>query len=89
MFVKVRDKCFEIGHQEVPDLQSTHEEGDGHLILPAVHDGQNGYPAVIIISQDTDVCILCLAFQNCIGTKLFLKCGSKQWTRLIDIGKGD
>jgi hypothetical protein len=69
------------------ELRSTHEEADGRLLLHADHAAKEGYKAVLISSVDTDVFILCLAFQKRIKAPLFQKCGSKNRTKLLDIEK--
>lgn len=90
LFVTTEDKCYKItteGHQEVLELQSTHEEADGRLFLHAAHAAQTGYPAVVISSDDTDVFIMALAFHTEIASKLFQKCGTKERKLIIDITK--
>ena len=48
----------------VEELNSTQEEADTRLILHAAHAAKSGYKAVAVASEDTDVFLLCLAF-NC------------------------
>ena len=48
---------------------------------------QDGYDAVVVRSEDTDVFVLHLAFSSSIGASLFQKCGTQTRTRLIDISK--
>lgn len=74
------DKCYKItseGSHEVPNLNSTHEEADGHVLLHAEHTANEGYEAVMIRSGDTDVFIMCLGFHDRIMAKLFPKCVTK------------
>lgn len=88
LFVTCAEKCYKITNdstQEIHELSSTHEEADGRLLLHAHHAAKEGYKAVLISSVDTDVFILCLAFQKFIKAPLFQKCGSKNRTRLLDI----
>lgn len=90
LFVTHLQNCWKIrgGHcEEVPDLFSQHEEADGRLLLHAAHAAASGFSAVVICSEVTDVCVMCLAFHNVIGVRLFKKCGTKTRTHLIDIGK--
>ena len=57
--------CYEITSQAaniVDELNSTQEEADTRLILPAAHAARSGYKAVVVASEDTDVFLLCLAF---------------------------
>ena len=62
-------------------MSSQHEEAYGRLLLHATHTSREGFEAVVICADDTDVFILCLAFKDNIHASLFQKCG----TRLIDI----
>jgi len=90
LYVTVDDKCYRItsqGSEEVPDLQCQQEEADGRLLFHAVHAAREGYQAVVICAEDTDVFIMCLAFHDKIGAPLFQKCGTRTRTRLVDIGK--
>ena len=48
---------------------------------------QGGYDAVVLSSENTDVCVLLLAFSSSIDASLFQKCGIQTRTRLIDISK--
>ena len=59
--------CYEITSQAaniVEELNSTQEEADTRLILHAAHVVKSGYKTVVVASEDTDVFLLCLAF-NC------------------------
>ena len=88
LFLTCEDKCYKItGNStlEVDELRSTHEEADGRLLLHANHAAKEGYQAVLICSVDTDVFILCLAFQKHIKVPLLQKCGSKNRTKLLVI----
>ena len=62
--------------EEVPALESQHEEADGRMLLHAAHASTEGFPAVVICAEDTDVFILCLAFNDQIDAPLFKKCGT-------------
>ena len=61
----VNDKCYLItsqGSKEVTSLQCQREEADGRLLLHAAHAAREGYPAVVICSEDTDIFIMSLAY---------------------------
>ena len=80
LYVTDRDKCYRItckGSMEVPSLQCHQEEADGCLLLHATHAANEGYQAVVICPEDTDVFIMSLAFHDKIGVLLFQKCGTK------------
>ena len=45
------------------ELKCSHEEADTRMLLHATHASQNGYKTTVIVSEDTDVMVLCLG--NC------------------------
>ena len=62
----------------------------GHIIqqwrrFHAEHGSKNSYRSVIIVSEDTDVLVLCLAYQSRIPSSLYQKCGSQMHARFVDI----
>ena len=61
------------------------EEADTRLLLHAEHASKNSYRSVIIVSEDTDVLVLCLAYQSRIPSSLYQKCGSQTRARFVDI----
>ena len=66
LYATVDDKCYRItshGSVEVP-LQCHQEEADGRLLFHATHAAREGYQAVVICSEDTDVFIMSLALQQ-------------------------
>ena len=71
----------------MPALQCHQEEADGRLLFHAIHAAREGYQAVVIYSEDTDVFIMSLAFHDKIGASLFQKCGTKARRRVVDITK--
>ena len=74
------------GSTEVSDLQCC-QEADGRLLLHAMHAAREGYQAIVICSEDTDVFIMSLAFHDKIGASLFQMCGTKTRRRVVDISK--
>ena len=56
------------------------EEADAKHACP-------GVSSIIIIAENTDVILLCLAFQRNIDCNMFVKCGSKSRICHIDISK--
>ena len=90
LYATVDDKCYRItshGSVEVPALQCHQEEADGRLLFHAIHAAREGYQAVVICSEDTDVFIMSLEFHDKIGASLFQKCGTKARRRVVDITK--
>ena len=64
---QARDKLNAV----VAGLQSNQEEADTRIILHAAHAAEEGYSAVVILADDTDVLVLCLAFSADISCPLF------------------
>ena len=90
LYATVDDKCYKItsqGSMEEQALQCHQEEADGRLLLHVSHAARQGYQAVVICSEDTDVFILSLAFHAEVGAALFQKCGTKTRRRVVDISK--
>ena len=80
LFLICEDKCYKITGNSTLEV-------DGRLLLHANHTAKEGYQAVLICSVDTDVFILCLAFQKHIKVPLLQKCGSINRTKLLVIEK--
>lgn len=55
------------------------------MLLHANHASQNGYQTLLIISEDTDVMILCLGCCKGINALLYQKTGTQNRTRYINI----
>lgn len=55
------------------------------MLLHANHASQNGFQTTVIVSEDTDVMILCLGYCEKINCPLYLKCGTQNRTRYINI----
>ena len=75
---------------EVAELQSTQVEADTRLLLHApyaLRAAMTGSKAVIVPAEDTDVMLLCLAFQKDIPCHIYLKDGTQNRTRFVDISK--
>ena len=71
---------------EVAELASTHEEADTRILLHTKH-ASHDYSAIVIVAEDTDVFILCLAFQSQIDSAMYIKCGSASRVPCIDVRK--
>lgn len=74
---------LEQNHQE--ELKSSHEEADTRMLLHANHASQNGYQTIVIVSEDTDVMILCLGCCKKINCPLYQKSGTQNRIRYINI----
>ena len=89
MYVTLGKKCFQImkdATSDVSELCSEQEEADTRMLLHAKHAALTS-SSVIIVADDTDVFILCLAFCNQIECRMFLKCGTKSRERYIDVNQ--
>ena len=83
-----KERCVEISPDHVrlrEHLRSTQEEADTRLLLHVSHAARNGYKAVVISSEDTDVFVLCLAFEDFVPATIYWKCGTQTRTRYISI----
>ncbi|KAK3750403.1 hypothetical protein QZH41_005565 [Actinostola sp. cb2023] len=90
LYVACEEQCVKITQEQVQvvdDLISTQEEADTRLLLHGAHAAKDRYQSVIIVSEDTDVFILCLAFQCEIPSSIYMKCGTQTRTRYVDITK--
>ncbi|KAJ8383302.1 hypothetical protein AAFF_G00222380 [Aldrovandia affinis] len=80
LYVASEESCLHITKDqwaEVASLQSNQEEADTRMILNAAHAAEEGYSAVVVTADDTDMLLLCLAFYADISCPLFQNCGTK------------
>ena len=75
-----------VDFQQVSELACTHEEAETRLLFHAEHIAKSGFRSVVIVCDDTDVFVLCLAYSRRLFCQLFSKHGSKIRTEFIDIG---
>jgi len=73
------------GREDSKDLTSSQEEADTRMLLHALHASKQGHKAMIIVAEDTDVFILCLAFSKEMSSNLYMKCSMQNITRYVDI----
>ena len=55
------------------------------ILLHAKHAPDHGYKSVVVVSEDTDVYILCIAIAKDIKGSFYQKRGTKTRTRYLDI----
>ena len=72
---------------ELAELQSTQEDPYTRLLFNALHAARTGSKAVIVTSKDTDVMLLCLAFQKDIPCPIYQTCKTQNSTRFVEISK--
>ncbi|KAG1659461.1 Choline transporter-like protein 1 [Nymphon striatum] len=90
LFVTRGKLCYHVtssGTQIASDLESTQEEADIRMLLHAAHASRSDYEAIVVVSDDTDVLVLCLAFKPSIPTNMYVKCGTKTRVKYADITK--
>ena len=88
LVVTCGEKCWKITRCEtsvVDELQSSEEEADTRILLQAKHASDHGYKSVIVVSEDTNVYVLCIAFAKDIYCSFYQKRGTKPRTRHLDI----
>ena len=90
LYVTCKETCFKRTTDEwveVAELQSTQEEADTRLLSHALHAARTGSKVVIVSSEDTNVRLVCLAFQKDITCSIYQKCGTQKSTRFAEISK--
>ena len=75
------------GCEAIPELESSQEEADTRILLHSAHAAMSGFEAVVIVSDDTDVFLLSIAFQNEITASLYWKGGTQARVKYIEIQK--
>ncbi|KAJ8334734.1 hypothetical protein SKAU_G00403730 [Synaphobranchus kaupii] len=88
LFATCGETCYRLKKKDwkvVEELKSSHEEADTRMLLHANHASQNGYKTTVIVSEDTDVMILCLGHCKEINCAMYLKCGTHNRTRYINM----
>ena len=76
LYVICEENCFRIPMlqcEKVSDLTSTQEEEDTRTLLHALRAANAGYNAVVITTDDTDILILYLGFNNDIPCPIYKK----------------
>ena len=66
---------------------AVHTRRTRHSFAFARHAARTGSKAVIVTSEDPDVMLFCLAFQNVIPCPIYQKCGTQNSTRFVEISK--
>jgi len=90
LFLTHGDQCTRVTKEsvsDVQDLQSSQEEADTRLLLHAEHCGRYGLAAAVIVSPDTEVFILAMAFTPELKCPLYFKLESKTGTEYIEVKK--
>jgi len=88
--VTVGEICIRLTEDSVNEceaLKSSQEEVDTHMILHAVHCSKSGYSSVVVVSEDTNVFVLCISFADNVTCPLYVKCSSETRVQYVDVGK--
>ena len=89
LYVTCDHLCFRLtcdSVNEVEALKTSQEEADTRVISHAKHAALQA-SSIIIVAEDTDILLLCLAFHKDIDCSMYVKCGTATRTRYISISK--
>ena len=67
LYATCEEECHEVSNEGAcvaEELNSTQEEAVTQLLLHAQDTSRHGSKSVVIVSEDTDVIVLCLAFHH-------------------------
>ena len=70
--------------ERLTDLDSSQEEADTRLLS---HAARSRFFAIIIVSEDTDILVVCLAFKSHIQSSMFIKCSSQTTVEYLDVSR--
>ena len=73
--------------ERLTDLDSSQEEADTRLMSHAAHAARSRFVAIIIVSEDTDILVVCLAFKSHVQSSMFIKCGSQTTVKYLDVSR--
>ena len=57
------------------------------MLLHSLHAARSRFASVVIVSEDTDVLVLLLAFKSFIPSSVFIKCGSQTRVKYIEVSR--
>ncbi len=72
MYVSCGEDCYlmnDLGSEVVHELKSTQEEADTRHLF---HAASNGYKAIKVVSDDTDLLVLFVAVRNEIRSRIYI-----------------
>ena len=73
--------------ERLTDLDSSQEEADTRLLSHAAHAARSRFVAIIIVSEDTDILVVCLAFKSHVQSSMFIKCSSQTTVKYLDVSR--
>ena len=83
LYVTCNNLCFKVTRDDVIEedlLKTSQEEADTRVIFHSLHAAPN-VSSIIIVAEDTDIILLCLAFQKRMNCSMYVKCGTSTRTR--------
>ncbi|KAG0727608.1 hypothetical protein GWK47_034280 [Chionoecetes opilio] len=89
LYVTCDNLCFRLTRDNVieeDELKTSQEEADTRVIFHAKHAAPL-VSSIIMVAEDTDILLLCLAFHKEINCSVYVKCGTATRTRYISISK--
>ena len=75
LVVTCGNSCYQLSSgvvQPISELESTQEEADTRMLLHSLHAARSRFASVVIVSEDTDVLVLLLAFKSFIPSSVFI-----------------
>ena len=90
LVVTCGNSCYQLSSgvvQPISELESTQEEADTRMLLHSLHAARSRFASVVIVSEDTDVLVLLLAFKIFIPSSVFTKCGSQTRVKYIEVSR--
>ena len=88
IYVTSGSECFRVTRdiaEVVPELASDHEEADTRVLLHSKHAADQGYKAVIIAADDTDILIMALSLGHNLQCPIYQRRGTSAHCQYIDI----
>ena len=59
--------------EKVRELKSTQEEADTHMLLHTLHAANEGYKAIVITADDTDILVICLGLNSYFSCPIYTR----------------
>ena len=90
LVVTCGNSCYQLSPgvvQPISELESTQEEADTRMLLHSLHAAVLRFASLVIVSEDTDVLVLLLAFKSFIPSLVFIKCGSQTRVKYIEVSR--
>lgn len=90
LVVTCGNSCYQLSSgvvQPISELESTQEEADTRMLLHSLHAAGLRFASVVIVSEDTDVLVLLLAFKGFTPSLVFIKCGSQTRVKYIEVSR--